>query len=1438
MAGNEIRIIVTGSDEFSSHAQNADRSTQSLTGSIIKAQLAVTALTTAFTLLKDHALGVVSAAAGFQDSMVKTAALTDATRAEVVKFNKDIIELSTRVPQSAKELADGLFFVVSAGFKGGEAMNVLEVSAKAASAGLGSTQVVADAVTSALNAYKLTAASAGHITDILTNAVVQGKVAADTLAPALGKVLPIAASMGVSFEQVTASIATMTRIGLGAEQSTTALRDILSQLLSPGKAARDMLDSIGLSTAALTTEIRDKGLLATLQDLMTRTHGNIGMLEAIIPDIRGLTGVLATAGTQSQTYNQILESQGQALGKSEKAFKTAGETFHFQLDLLKNDATAAGIAVGNKLLPFLTDLAKDGQRAFAWMSNLDWDAPVKAIGELVSAIANQLLTLVEQAAGWGADLIATYAHGIASSAANIIPNVMSGVANAIASWIHFTKPEKGVLADVDKWGAEAITQYLHGWTKGDFSVFDQIGTVIRDALAVALQKGELGEGKTGEVNLISRLIGGQAAVAEAITQFHQFGSVAQEVFDRIRAAVGSAGGEVVEFIQRLFELAKTESDIAELDRQLKDLDDQLKAINRSFDNMRRPVDDAIHLTERFWRAQTDGSKAAIDGLNEQLRLINLTHVDQFAALTAAQQAAQLEVDQASLEEARNAPAERRKQILIDINKAQEDATRNQRELNDAITKSTVGMNPIQLREHAQSIMDIRTRGGDITVRQQQLATKLENEGHQTAADRLRIANLEMGVARDRAAIEKQGIDDQITKGTLVEQGLERQRNEQLTPLQKQLDDINESHQMAVRYLDDQKQPLEDAKGLLEEQRQSQQLIVDTIAAEFKARKNINDELKNEQKLLDEIAKTLKGPPFTPPTPPPPPPPPPPLPPGMDHDPKSGGTIDDTGVKSQFDRLKAAAQKHLDDLIDWFQRQSDLKKVAIGAAVAALFSPVSGVIAVIFNRDVRDAVGGALDTIRERVGDFVLFLGSNIEPALRGLGHGIETLFTQVIPFLIQQLASAATDIAGGLRDWANDFANWIDDNDVIARVLAAAGRLGDDLLGWIEDRADDIAEPLLKWALAFVDWVADVWDKLQPKLGELLESAKTWIENDGLPALVEKLGGWAGAFVEWVRPIIDKLNIKLGELMTKITEWISDHGVDISNEVIYKWAPAVLAFVAKAIIDLNIEFAKLTFAIEKWVVTEGVPAVQASFYKLGAQIVKGIWAGIQSQWDGFVRDLQSYADKLPDWMKRRLGISGGSTAASGEPSQNMGGGGGGGDKNQGGFSEQNVIFGVPKPPNVPILVHLDDETIRAMGIEGSKYWNALPNLAALVNGASGGSTAAGIASNLPAPPSVPIPGYNTVAPIPGQPEDPGAGKVTGFMTYLMAGTQAFADQYIALGNKNSEPWLIKQAAEINAAADKQRILLEQILEELRRQGKNPSPDELAAALLRGAQRGF
>lgn len=287
----------------------------------------------------------------FNASMGKIGRLVGASDKQIAEYKGGVLDMAKVTGHAPKELADALFFVTSAGLKGKVALDAVEQAAKGSAAGLGETKTVADALTSAMNAYGPSTLSASRSTDVLVGAVREGKMEADQLAPALGRVIPLAQTMGVSFDQVGASIASLTRVGLGPAEAATALRGTLATFAKPTNKTVEALDKAGLSIKGLRQEIKDKGLLETLTHMKGAAKENGVEMAQLFPNVRALTGVLALTGKNAKANAGIFKRMAAGTGDAGDAFdKLAGKP-GFRLKQAFADIQAAMIRFGDTIVP-------------------------------------------------------------------------------------------------------------------------------------------------------------------------------------------------------------------------------------------------------------------------------------------------------------------------------------------------------------------------------------------------------------------------------------------------------------------------------------------------------------------------------------------------------------------------------------------------------------------------------------------------------------------------------------------------------------------------------------------------------------------------------------------------------------------------------------------------------------------------------------------------------------------------------------------------------------------------------------------------------------------------------------------------------------------------------------------------------------------------------
>src|SRR5210317_773335 len=387
MATNELKVLLTGDASRLSASLNTASGKLKSFGSNVKnigASLQRVAVPLALAGGAAIKLGV-----DFDKSMTQIKSLVGVASAEVDKMGKAARQMAINTGKSSTEAADALFFITSAGLRGSEAMDVLDASLKAAAVGLGETSTVADLATSAMNAYGSATLSATDATDVMVSAVREGKLEASELAGSMGRVLPVASSMGVRFDEVGAAFAALSRTGTNAAEAATQIRGILTSLLKPTKEASDTLAEMGLSTEGLRRQIKEEGLLAALETLKSNFEGNDDAAQKVFGNVRALSGIMDLLGANVDTTRAIFDSMTDSAGATEKAFGTLQESAEFKLRKsltgVQNSLTDVGGVILEALLPHIQDLSESIKGLFEDFQKLDEDTQKTYIrlGEII-----------------------------------------------------------------------------------------------------------------------------------------------------------------------------------------------------------------------------------------------------------------------------------------------------------------------------------------------------------------------------------------------------------------------------------------------------------------------------------------------------------------------------------------------------------------------------------------------------------------------------------------------------------------------------------------------------------------------------------------------------------------------------------------------------------------------------------------------------------------------------------------------------------------------------------------------------------------------------------------------------------------------------------------------------------------------------------------------
>lgn len=351
MADASVRVVFTGDAGSATAAVRRLEGSFAGLGRVAKTVAGVAGIAGVGIALKNAG----KAAIDFDKGMRNVNSIAKLSEKDFQSLSKQVLALAGPTAQAPKVLAEGLYDIVSSGFKANDAVKILAVSAKAATAGLTDTATATKGVTAVLNAYHLGADQARKVSDVLFQTVNKGVITFEELAGNIGDVLPFAASLGVSLEEVGGAIATMTLQGLSGAESFTRLKSVFTQLLKPGDDLKAAIKGLGFESGE--AMLKQLGLVESVRRLDGAAKGNKQTIAAWMQDVRAIGGFLSLSGKNMDTFTASTKSMDQAskgAGATARAFAEQSKSLAFQWEKAKQSLTAAAIPIAQLLFPALT----------------------------------------------------------------------------------------------------------------------------------------------------------------------------------------------------------------------------------------------------------------------------------------------------------------------------------------------------------------------------------------------------------------------------------------------------------------------------------------------------------------------------------------------------------------------------------------------------------------------------------------------------------------------------------------------------------------------------------------------------------------------------------------------------------------------------------------------------------------------------------------------------------------------------------------------------------------------------------------------------------------------------------------------------------------------------------------------------------------------------
>jgi len=484
-------------------------------------------------------------AVDFDTAMNRMITLVGLSREEVEALTPVVKSMAKEFGISAVDAADAMQKITSAQLGVATSTDILEMSLKASAVGLGEAVVIADALTSAIAAYGVETLSAANAADILAAAVREGKMDADSLGGVIGSVLPIASAMGVQFNEVGAAFAAMSRTGTDASQAATALRSILMAIQKPSDQARKALEDLEIPVEDLRKNIKEKGLLDTLELMTEKFEGNDDAIASVFGNVKALTGVMDLMGANVEGTREIFANMKDTTGILDQAFDDLKDTVGFQLKQAIVGIKTELMEFGKELLPMLKEMAELLMGVTKFLSGLTEEqrrniviaaGVLAAIGPLLLVFSALLKSLAMLATFSKVAFGALAVLGTATGSLILLLTAVGAAAYMFGT--HILR-----LGEV----GEAVGQWLFDfWQKIPDMIEAAKDAVARFAIEGLMAMGQMAENVRGAfVGLFEWLTGSFAKVGESVSKligvvtFGRFGGGSD--IDGARAAGGPVG---------------------------------------------------------------------------------------------------------------------------------------------------------------------------------------------------------------------------------------------------------------------------------------------------------------------------------------------------------------------------------------------------------------------------------------------------------------------------------------------------------------------------------------------------------------------------------------------------------------------------------------------------------------------------------------------------------------------------------------------------------------------------------------------------------------------------------------------------------------------------------------------------------------------------------
>ena len=312
----------------------------------------------------------VKEAKDYSSALAKLSTIADTTQTPLSDLDDSIMKLSDDTGISAAALAEASYNAISAGQSTEDAVGFVGKANVLARSGFTSISTATDTLTTAMNAYGLSADQVSSVSDKLITTQNLGKTTVDELGASMGKVIPTAAMYGVNLDQLSAAYVTTTKNGIGTAEATTYINGMLNELGKSGSTTSNILKE---KTGKSFSELMNEGYnLSDVLQIIQNEADSSGMSLADMFGSQEAAKAAATITQHTTDFTSAVKELESSAGTAQKAFDTLEASDpSIQFEKTKTAIQNCAISIGQILMPIVQQIAGKIQELVQKFRDLD-----------------------------------------------------------------------------------------------------------------------------------------------------------------------------------------------------------------------------------------------------------------------------------------------------------------------------------------------------------------------------------------------------------------------------------------------------------------------------------------------------------------------------------------------------------------------------------------------------------------------------------------------------------------------------------------------------------------------------------------------------------------------------------------------------------------------------------------------------------------------------------------------------------------------------------------------------------------------------------------------------------------------------------------------------------------------------------------------------------